>query len=108
MPEVRVHGSRFESYTLEPFEGRDGSFVLVLKPGPRLPDMLTILVSGGHSGDAVIVIKTANSSVEVKSLSRHTWVRAVDYGELRLVIRRPNGRRSYRLMELDARRIAAR
>jgi hypothetical protein len=105
MPEVKVHGPRFESFTFSPSQDRDGSFALRLKPGPRLPDMFTILVGGALPGDVVIGIKSANGSIEVKTLSRRTWSSAVDHGDLKLVVRRAVGRRAYRIVELDARRM---
>ena len=107
LPEVKVHGPRFESYTFTPSQDQDGSFILVLKPGPRLPDMFTILVGGAQARDVVLTIKSRYGSLDVKSLNRHGWSRAIDYGDLKLVIRRPVGRRAHRILELDARRIPA-
>jgi len=107
MPEVKVPGPRFETYTLSPSKDHDGAFALRIIPHPGKLDFFTLVVSGAHLGDLVVAIENSYGRIEIKSLTRSTWSRAVDYGDLRLVVRRAVGRHSYRIVELDARRMPA-
>jgi len=105
MPEVKVHGPRFETFTLAPSQDREGNFSLLIIPHPGKVNFFTLLVAGAQLGDLVVAIENSHARVEVKSLNRSTWNKALDHGDFRLVVQRRVGRRSYRIVELDARRI---
>jgi hypothetical protein len=67
--------------------------------------MFTIFVGGAREGDVLVRIESASRTVEARSLTRTTWGQGVDHGDIKLVVRRAVGRRAYRLLELDARRM---
>ena len=99
MPEMKVPATRFERYTVvEQIGPPDGTFRLVLSPGPSA-GTLAILVGGVHPGDEIVRI----DGKDVSTMKRGEWPREL-YGNFKLVIKRPVGRRSFKLLEIDGRR----
>ena len=102
MPVVKVVSSRIERFGLlnQKLLDRDGEVAwrLVIWHVPTQSDTFSLFVGGAQVGDEIVSIDGRDVAAIPKN-ERRELLR----GQFKIVIKRPIGRRSFKLLELDGR-----
>jgi len=102
MPVIKVTAARLERYGVlnQKFVDRagQGNWRLVIWHVPTSSDMFSMLIGGAHLGDEIVSINGRDIAAIPKS-DRVEMLR----GDFKVIVKRPAGRRFFRLLELDGR-----
>ncbi len=97
LPVMKVPATRLERFGIMHWSEPAGTSLLVSHV-PTKSDMFFILIGGAQVGDEIVSI----DGREVASIPRHQH-QSMLRGYFKIVVRRPAGRRSFKLLELDGR-----
>jgi hypothetical protein len=97
LPVMKVPATRLERFGVFNHHGTDGVRLLVWHV-PTKPDMFKMLVDGAQVGDELVAI----DGKEIATIPRRLWLGMLR-GYFKVVVKRPVGRRSFKLLELDGR-----
>ena len=102
MPVMKVTAARFDRYGIlnQKFVDREGqgTWRLVVWHVPTSSDMFSMLIGGAHVGDEIVSI----NGRDVASMPKGERVEMLR-GDFKVTVKRPAGRRSFRLLELEGR-----
>jgi hypothetical protein len=102
MPVMKVTAARLERYGVlhQKFVDRDGrgDWKLIVWRVPTSSDMFSMLIGGAHLGDEIVSINGRDVGTIPKG-ERLKMLR----GDFTVIVKRPAGRRSFRMLELDGR-----
>ena len=97
MPVMKVPATRLARFGMMTQSGANGVRLLIWHV-PTKSDMFKMLIGGAQVGDEIVSI----DGQEVTTIPRFKW-QGMLRGYFKIVVKRPVGRRSFKLLELDGR-----